>query len=329
MTAPLAGPIGILDEHPEWSRRLLDELDRRGLPWEKIDHSSHRFDPRDRRARYSVVVNRTSPSSHTRGHKGVLFYAEALLAHYESLGIPVVNPVTAYRFEKSKALQLGLFERVGARYPRSLVVNHPIQALSALDALRLPVVVKPNVGGSGAGIVRVDSKAQLEASLDRLDLGPDGTALVQEYLEPVEGAIVRVEVLDGEYLYAIRIVRDAGAGFNLCPADICQTPEGAPPPGAELGACLVSPPAGLTVTGFDAPTEAIDTVIRLARAASIDVGGVEYLVSKADGRIYYYDVNATSNFVANADAVVGFDPTARFADFIVRRALRQTQAAAA
>jgi len=329
MTAPLAGPIGILDEHPEWSRRLLDELDRRGLPWEKIDHSSHRFDPRDRRARYSVVVNRTSPSSHTRGHKGVLFYAEALLAHYDSLGIPVVNPVTAYRYEKSKALQLGLFERVGARYPRSLVVNHPIQALSAIDALRLPVVVKPNVGGSGAGIVRVDSKAQLEASLDRLDLGPDGTALVQEYLEPVEGAIVRVEVLDGEYLYAIRIVRDAGAGFNLCPADICQTPEGAAPPGAELGACPVSPPAGLTVTGFDAPTEAIDTVIRLARAASIDVGGVEYLVSKADGRIYYYDVNATSNFVANADAVVGFDPTARFADFIVRRALRQTQAAAA
>ncbi len=47
---------------------------------------------------------------------------------------------------------------------------------------------------------------------------------MQEYVEPVEGAIVRVEVLDGEYLYAIRIVRDAGAGFNLCPADICQTP---------------------------------------------------------------------------------------------------------
>jgi glutathione synthase/RimK-type ligase-like ATP-grasp enzyme len=175
----------------------------------------------------------------------------------------------------------------------------------------------------------VDSKAQLESALDRLDLGPDGTALVQEYVEPIEGAIVRVEVLDGQYLYAIRIVRDAGAGFNLCPADICQTPEGASTPSAELGACPVSPPAGLTVTRFDAPTEAIDTVIRLARAASIDVGGIEYLVSKADGRIYYYDVNATSNFVANAEAVVGFDPTARFADFIVRRARREARAAAA
>ncbi|HEX2501668.1 MAG TPA: hypothetical protein VHO73_09430 [Methylomirabilota bacterium] len=329
MAGALAGPIGILDEHPEWSSRLLAELDRRGLGWEKIDHTSHAFDPRDRRPRYSVIVNRTSPSSHTRGHGSVLFYAEALLAHYEALGIPVVNPVAAYRFEKSKALQLGLFERIGARYPRSVVVNHPIQALVALDKVRLPAVIKPNVGGSGAGIVRVDSKAELEAALGQLDLGPDRTALVQEYLEPVGGAIVRVEVLGGEYLYAIRIVRAAEAGFNLCPADICQVPGAAPAPPADLGACPVAPPAGLTVSRFDAPPEAIETVIRLARAASIDVGGIEYLVSKADGRIYYYDVNSTSNFVANAEAVLGFDPTARFADFIVSRARREARPAAA
>ena len=328
MAAGLSGPIGILDEHPEWSQRLLDELDRRGLAREKIDHSSHAFDPRDRRARYSVIVNRTSPSSHTRGHGSVLFYAEALLSHYESLGIPVVNPVAAYRFEKSKALQLGLFERVGARYPRSIVVNHPIQALAALAKLRLPVVVKPNVGGSGAGIVRVESKAELEAALERLHLGPDGTALVQEYIEPTESAIVRIEVLGGDYLYAIRIVRDQDAGFNLCPADICQ-PGAQPAAPADLGACPVSPATGLTVTRYDPPAEAIETVIRLARAASIDVGGVEYLVAKADGRIYYYDVNATSNFVANARAVLGFDPTVRFADFIVSRARRDARPAAA
>ena len=153
--------------------------------------------------------------------------------------------------------------------------------------------------------------------------------MVQEYLEPAEGAIVRVEVLGGEYLYAIRIVRATEAAFNLCPADICQVPAGAPAHTADLGACPATPPAGLTVSRFGAPPEAIETVIRLARAASIDVGGVEYLVSKADGRIYYYDVNSTSNFVANAEAVVGFDPTARFADFIVRRARHEARSAAA
>src|SRR5215471_15236727 len=269
MKTGLSAPIGILDEHPDWSTRLISELTRRGLPWEKIDHSSHAIDPRARRPAYSVIVNRSSPSSHTRGHAGVLFYTEAFLAHVESLGIPVINPVAAYRFEKSKALQLGLFEQLGVRYPRALVVNHREQVLKALDE-------------------------------------------------------VRVEVLDGRYLYAIRIVRDRDAGFNLCPADICQTAPApsAVPAAADLGACPVDVKPGLDVRGYEAPAEAIDTVIRLTRAASIDVGGVEYLVSKADGKLYYYDVNATSNFVANAPAVVGFEPTERFVDYIVDVARR-------
>ncbi len=128
-------PIGILDEHPEWSNRFFAELRSRRLPFEKIDHSNHAFDPREREARYSVIVNRTSPSSHTRAHANVLFYAEALLAHYEALGVPVINPVAAYRLEKSKALQAELFERVGVRYPRTTVVNHPDQIVKALDRL--------------------------------------------------------------------------------------------------------------------------------------------------------------------------------------------------
>ena len=57
---------------------------------------------------------------------------------------------------------------------------------------------------------------------------------------------------------------------------------------------------------------------RGARAASIDVGGVEYLVARADGRPYFYDVNATSNFVANPQQVLGFDPLPRFVDYILR-----------
>lgn len=318
----LKAPIGILDEHPEWSRRLMAELERRRLPFEKIDHSNHAFDPRDREPRYSVIVNRTSPSSHTRGHAGVLFYAEAVLNHYESLGVPVINPVAAYRFEKSKALQLDLFERLGVRYPRTVVVNHPDQVLKALDRLRFPLLVKPNVGGSGAGITRFDSRPALEAVVDRLDFGPDGTTLVQEYIEPEDGAIVRVEVLDGGYLYAIRLVRPATANFNLCPADVCAVPA-APPAAADLAACPVDAVnrPGITVTRFEPPGGAIDTAVRLARAASIDVGGVEYLVGRADGLIYFYDINATSNFVANAPAVLGWDPTPRFADYIVQRAL--------
>jgi hypothetical protein len=67
----------------------------------------------------------------------------------------------------------------------------------------------------------------------------------------------------------------------------------------------------------------VEQVLALARAASIDVGGVEYLVGRDDGRVYFYDVNATSNFVANAPAVLGFDPTPRFVDYVVKVATRK------
>jgi glutathione synthase/RimK-type ligase-like ATP-grasp enzyme len=249
----------------------------------------------------------------------VLFYTEPLLDHYEALGIPVINPVAAYRFEKSKALQLGLFQRLGIPHPRAVVVNHRDQVLKTLDRVRFPLVVKPNVGGSGAGIVRFASREELEDRLPALPLGPDGTALVQEYIESEEGAIVRVEVLGGRCLYAIRIVRQPDAGFNLCPADICQTPG---PAAADPGACPGEARPGLGVIRYEAPPEAVEAAVALTRAAAIDVGGVEYLVGRADGRIYFYDVNATSNFVANAPEVLGFDPTARFVDYIERVAAR-------
>jgi hypothetical protein len=314
--------IGILDEHPEWSSRLIAELERRGLEVERIDHSAHAFDPRDRRARWDVVVNRTSPSSHRRGHGRVLFYAEPLLVHLEAIGVPVINPVAAWRFEKSKALQVELFERLGVRYPRTVVANDAGALRRAAREIRFPALVKPNVGGSGALIERIETPAELDARAATLDFGPDGVALLQEYVEPRDGAIVRVEVLDGRMLYAIRIVRRADQ-FNLCPADLCQ----APAPDA-LAACPVDAAPVLQITRHEPPREAVEQAIALTRAASIDVGGVEYLVGAADGRIYVYDVNATSNFVADANRVLGFDPFPAFADVIVRAAGRAARAAA-
>ena len=64
----------------------------------------------------------------------------------------------------------------------------------------------------------------------------------------------------------------------------------------------------------------------IARQAKFDVGGIEYLTSERDGEAYFYDANALSNFVTDAPRIVGFDPYARFVDFILRRALREAAA---
>ena len=39
-----------------------------------------------------------------------------------------------------------------------------------------------------------------------------------------------------------------------------------------------------------------------------------------DGRVVYYDVNALSNFVADARRVIGFDPHERLVDYLTAEA---------
>jgi biotin carboxylase len=175
--------------------------------------------------------------------------------------------------------------------------------------------VKANIGGSGAGIVRYDRPEDLERAVaeGRVQLGLDGTALVQEFIPARDGRITRVEVLGYEYLYAINVY-SSGESFNLCPADICQSTDG-----VELarGACPVDAPKNnLRVERADPEAEIINDVERIMRAADIEIGGVEYMIDDRDGQRYYYDINALSNFVADAPRVIGFDPFLKLADYL-------------
>jgi hypothetical protein len=311
-------PIAIFHEHPDWFKPLFAELDRRGIPYVRLDAASHTFDPSETESPYALVVNRASPSAYLRGHVQSTFYTLHWLRHLERLGVPVVNGSTVYGLELSKASQLDLLTELGFRFPRSVAINDPAQAPKAAQGLRYPVLVKANIGGSGAGIVRYDTPEALEqaVALGTVSLGVDGTALVQESAPLRDGHITRVETLGGEYLYAIDVYPAVGS-FDLCPADACQTTGG-----VELvrGACAIdAPKTGLRVEGTTPPAEVIAQVEAIARAAKLDIGGIEFLVDDRDGEVYYYDVNALSNFVADAPNVVGFDPWVHFVDYLVAR----------
>ncbi len=134
---------------------------------------------------------------------------------------------------------------------------------------------------------------------DAIDMGIDHTALVQEFLTAANNEIVRVEVLNGEFLYALRLPISADS-FNYCPADGCNIEN------PEMQVQLYRPP---------------DTIIRdsigILAASSTDVGGIEYLIDAESGEAVFYDINPLSNFVADALQVVGFDPWSRFVDFIL------------
>lgn len=318
MAATAERPIAIFYEHPDWFRPLFAELDRRGTPYQKVPADRHRFDPAAEPSP-SLVFNRMSPSAWLRGQGHAMFYTLHYLAHLRERGVRVINGYDAYVTETSKARQLALLQRLDLPYPKTRIINHPAQAPDAASELQFPVVVKPNIGGSGAGVRRFDEPDALAraAAAGDLELGIDHTALVQELVPADAGRIVRVEVLGGRFLYAIRVYAPRGS-FNLCPADVCTTVDGAE---LERAACPADAPRnGLRVEGYHPPAERVADVERIMAAADIEVGGVEYVVDARDGRHYYFDINALSNFVADAPRVVGFDPFQRLADFLEREA---------
>ncbi len=297
-------PIAVLYEHPQWFEPLFSELDRRNVPYVREFVPDHFYDPSLRECPYALVVNRVSAYPSGGAHPQVVLYIQQYLAYLESIGAEVVNGYHSYLIGASKAMQLAIFERLGLHYPRARVFHHSRQALQAASGLTFPILVKPNIGGSGVGIGRFEDLDELALAVEAgtLDLGIDHTGLVQECLPATGRQIIRVEILGDQLLYAIRLPMAADS-FNYCPADGCNVEN-----------------PDLSVEAFSPPSEIVEEVKQILAASRADLGSVEYLVSERDGRAYYYDINPLSNFVADAPSVIGFDPIVSFVDFILARA---------
>jgi predicted ATP-grasp superfamily ATP-dependent carboligase len=311
-------PIAIYHEHPDWFKPLFEELNNRGIPYVRLNPAAHQFAIEAPAPDFSLFFNRMSPSAYLRDGVQGMFYTLNYLKQLELLGIPTVNGYKAFVNETSKALQLMLMQSLGIKYPKARVVNHPSQLVAAAEGLRFPVVVKANIGGSGAGITKYHTLEDLKAAAQGpMDFGVDHTALLQEFIPARDGHITRVETLGGKFLYAIRVYL-TGDTFNLCPADICQTSTG-----VELvrNACAIEAPKnGLKVEGYTPPPAVIKAVETIVQQSGIDVGGIEYIIDDRDGELLYYDVNALSNFVADAVNVIGFNPHKRLVDYLETRA---------
>jgi glutathione synthase/RimK-type ligase-like ATP-grasp enzyme len=325
-------PFAVYYEHPEWFRPLFAELERRGTPYVRVDAARHQFDPgAEGPEPYALVFNRMSASAYLRGHANAIFYTRQYLSHLERTGMRVINGSDAFAIETSKALQLSLFASLNLPFPRTRVVNDLSRVGEAASELSFPIVVKPNIGGRGAGILRFETHADLERALEAglVELGIDDTALVQEYIHAAGGHIVRVETLGGKFLYALKVYTE-GENFNLCPAEICDIERASERAGVSAVGemCLAdAPKAGLKVEAYEPPVEIIRAVERIAASARLDLAGVEYLMDERDGGPRFYDINALSNFVADAPRLLGFDPHARLVDYLeeeVRRCATAT-----
>jgi hypothetical protein len=298
----------VLFEHPEWQKPLFSALDRRGLRYGTFDLKHGAFDP-DAVPEARVYFNQASPSAYVRGNTRAVPLCLSLMRALELGGARVLNGSQAFLLELSKSTQAALMQRLGIAHPRTLAFNDVDSALAQWDTW--PALLKPEQGGSGARMYLLHSPDELARLLrDQPELWlPDNLLTMQEYfpVAPAQG-IVRMEFLDGELLYAMRVI--AHGSFNLCPSEVCNPETGE-------SQCEVQPSAPVEFHPYpEVPAAAIDAGKRIIEAGRLDVGGIEYLEA-SDGRLVFYDVNANSNLRLPIGQAFGFDPFERVVDFLV------------
>ena len=184
--------IALLYEHPKWFEPLFAALTRRGVAFEGIRLSDHGFDPSSPDIPAPVVLSRVAMSGFLREPDHGIFYAEALLAHWAASGARVLNGAGVLAIDSSKARQLSLISGLGLAVPATRVVHRPQDLVAAAEQMAFPLLIKANIGGSGAGIMRFDSIAQLAAAVadGAVPQSVDKVLLLQDHV-PARGGVNR------------------------------------------------------------------------------------------------------------------------------------------
>ena len=289
--------LAILYEHPHWFAPLFAALDRRGINYVAFGPEGN-WSPGYGAIPAPIVFNRIAMSSFVREEEHPIFHTMALLDHWRRSGARVINGADVMAIDASKARQLALIASLGLAIPETRVVHRIADVEDAAATLSFPLVVKANVGGAGAGIVKFDDMVQLNRAVQNggLPRSIDGVLLVQDYVPARDGKIIRIETLDRKFLYAIEVV--GGGSFDLCPAEV-----------PAIG-------SGVTMTAIEPDRRLIEAAERIAEAMRLDVGGIEVMIDDRDGTPRFYDINALSGFVANPMDVLGWDPLDRLIDFL-------------
>ncbi len=292
----------ILYEHPSWFEPLFAALNRRGVAFAAVDLKAHHFDLAEPPPA-SVILNRLAMSAFLREPAHPIFYTAALLEHWQRAGATVLNGAGVISLDASKARQLSLIVSLGLATPATRAVHRAADLLKAAEGMVFPLLVKANIGGAGAGIMKYGSAEELAASVQggTVPESIDSVLLLQDYVPPRGGTILRLETLAGKFLYALE-VESSGDSFDLCPADACV----AQPGRTTIAMKAVQPDA-----------ELVDAAERVAQAVGMAVGGVEVVIDDRDGVPRFYDINALSNFVASPMEVLGWDPHDRLVDHLV------------
>ena len=280
------------------TRRLLEAARARGLRARVLDPLDVEMGLGDgppavywRRRRFpatDVIVPRIGLSVHQ--------YGLAVVNQLEVLGLPVLNGAYGISASRNKMRSLQLLAAAGVPVPRTVMAGDP-SGLKEMAKLvgGVPVLVKLLSTSERSGVMICESLQSLEAALEAI-VGLGQNVVVQQYLRGAKGRDLRVLVVGGEVVAAMRRSPQVGR-FSR------DLRRGARFEAAEL------PPAYARAA------------VEAARVLQLEVCAVDMLDVKGGARVF--EVNSSPS-IKEAETACGVDAAGR----IVERAVALARAGA-
>ena len=215
-------------------------------------------------------------------------YGKEVVAHFEWVGIPVINRSKAIAAARHKFRSLRILVQHGLPIPPSLTVGSAEFLENAVAEIGdYPFILKPFYGTHGRGVMLLDTPTSLTSAVGALcDLHHD--YVIQSFITEASGVDIRVLVVGGEAIAAMK--RRAPAG--------------------EFRANIHKGASGAAVT---LPKEYIRLAIKAAAALELEVAGVDLLETN-EGPVVL-EVNPSPGF-EELESVTSINIAAAIIEFV-------------
>jgi len=221
---------------------------------------------------------------------GILPFQLAVIRHFEQAGIMCVNSSVSIETVKDKLRTSQILSRHSIPIPNTMMVRFPIDEQLVKDNIGFPCVVKVVTGSYGEGVYLCERQRDFKKLMEFVDnLGNKKTMIVQEYMGERPGEDLRVLVIGGKVIGAMR--RTA--------------PEG------DFRANITG---GGTGEGFPLTDEIEFLARETAKVLGLDIAGIDLLFDK-DGGFRVCEANSNPGFLG-FEKYCGVDVADHLTDYV-------------
>lgn len=206
--------IAVLSRNRELysTRRLVEAIESRDHNALVLDH-----------LKCDIVIEKDQPSIYYKGERvigvdGVIprigatvtFYGAAVVRQFELMKTPTVVGSQALVRSRDKLRSLQIMARAGVGMPKTVFTNYSREVDKLIESVGgAPLIVKLLEGTQGVGVVLAPTRKAAESMIQAFH-SMKTRVIVQEFIEEAKGGDIRVFVVDGKVVGAMKRQAEEG-----------------------------------------------------------------------------------------------------------------------